>query len=186
MELLGSSPIPQSFVAYCVRLQLRPLPSTGTIRLQRYCEPFRHPIRPGLSLTSCQLILTAITAGASRVASGLLCLHAVAITPAGSMKLVRSSVSIASGLPSVTVRSAPAIVFSGPAPAFTHVMACTLAESLNDPLHRKLRQLHCLRCRFDCYRVERTSSRAGVAPAEVQRLSRRTVSPTTRGQESYG
>jgi hypothetical protein len=30
----------------------------------------------------------------------------------------------------------------------------------------------CLRRRFDCYRVERTSSRAGVAPAEVQRLSR--------------
>src|SRR6266403_5005115 len=28
----------------------------------------------------------------------------------------------------------------------------------------------CLRCRFDCYRVERTSSRAGVAPAEVERL----------------
>jgi len=58
-------------------------------------------------------------------------------------------------------------------------MACTLAESLNDPLHRKLRQLRCLRCRLDCYRVERTSSRAGAAPAEVQRLSRRTVRPTT-------
>jgi hypothetical protein len=56
-----------------------------------------------------------ITAGASRVASGLLCVHAIAITPAGSMELVRSSVSIASGLPRVTVRSAPAIVFSGPA-----------------------------------------------------------------------
>src|ERR1035437_3261213 len=41
--------------------------------------------------------------------------HAVAITPAGSMELIRSSVSIASGLPRVTVRSAPAIVFSGPA-----------------------------------------------------------------------
>jgi len=62
--------------------------------------------------------------------------------------------------------------------AFTHVMACTLAESPCDPFHRKLRQLRCLRCRFDCYRVERTSSRAGVAPAEVQRLSRRTVTPT--------
>ena len=49
-------------------------------------------------------------------------------------------------------------------------MACTLAESPCDPLHRKLRQLRCLRRRFDCYRVERTSSRAGVAPAEVQRL----------------
>jgi len=59
-------------------------------------------------------------------------------------------------------------------------MACTLAESPCDPLHRKLRQLRCLRCRFDCYRVERTSSRAGVAPSEVQRLSRRTATPTTR------
>src|SRR5205814_2343853 len=62
--------------------------------------------------------------------------------------------------------------------AFTHVMACTLAESPCDPLHRKLRQLRCLRCRVDCYRVERTSSRAGVSPAEVQRLSRRTFSTT--------
>ena len=52
---------------------------------------------------------------ASRVASGLLCVHAIAITPAGSMELVRSSVSIASGLPRETVRSAPAITFSGPA-----------------------------------------------------------------------
>jgi hypothetical protein len=64
--------------------------------------------------------------------------------------------------------------------AFTHVMACTLAESPSDPLHRRLRQLRCLRCRFDCYRVERTSSRAGVTPAEVQRLSRRTFSPIER------
>ncbi len=66
----------------------------------------------------------------------------------------------------------------GACSAFTHVMACTLAGSPSDPFHRKLRQLRCLRRRFDCYRVERTSSRAGVAPAEVQRLSRRTVSPT--------
>ncbi|MDQ1386938.1 MAG: hypothetical protein QOF56_392, partial [Acidobacteriaceae bacterium] len=35
--------------------------------------------------------------------------------PAGSMELVRSSVSIASGLPRETVRSAPATTFSGPA-----------------------------------------------------------------------
>src|SRR5207245_10681544 len=61
----------------------------------------------------------------------------------------------------------------------TRVTACTLAESPCDPLHRELRQLCCLRCRLDCYRVERTSSRAGVAPAEVQRLSRRTFSPIT-------
>jgi AraC-like DNA-binding protein len=68
--------------------------------------------------------------------------------------------------------------FFGACSAFTHVTACTLAESLYDPLHRKLRQLRCLCCRFDCYRVERTSSRAGVSPAEVQRLSRRTITST--------
>ena len=72
--------------------------------------------------------------------------------------------------------------FFGACSAFTHVTACTLAESPCDPFHRKLRQLRCLRCRFDCYRVERTSSRAGVSPAEVQRLSRRTVTPTISAQ----
>src|ERR1700680_1355556 len=66
--------------------------------------------------------------------------------------------------------------FFGACSAFTHVTACTLAESPSDPLHRELRQLCCLRCRLDCFRVERTSSRAGVSPAEVQRLSRRTIS----------
>src|SRR5208282_6774253 len=55
-------------------------------RLHRYYEPLRHPIRPGLSLTSCQLIHTAITAGTSRVAYGPFCLHAVANTPAGRME----------------------------------------------------------------------------------------------------
>ena len=73
----------------------------------------------------------------------------------------------------------------GTCSAFTHVMACTLAESPSDPFHRKLRQLRCLRRRLDCYRVERTSSRAAVAPAEVQRLSRRTVSPTTGGFQAF-
>src|SRR6202051_1176084 len=67
--------------------------------------------------------------------------------------------------------------FFGACSAFTHVTACTLAESPSDPLHRELRQLCCLRCRLDCFRVERTSSRAGVEPAVVQRLSRRTISP---------
>src|SRR5271163_4694709 len=55
-------------------------------RLLGYYEPLRHPKRPGLSLTSCQLIHTAITAGTSRVASDPLCLHAVANTPAGPME----------------------------------------------------------------------------------------------------
>jgi hypothetical protein len=48
-----------SFVASFVRLQLRPLPSTGITRLHQYYEPLRHPSRPDPSLTSCQLIHTA-------------------------------------------------------------------------------------------------------------------------------
>src|ERR1019366_2190577 len=68
---------PSVFVASCFPFQPRPLPSTGVTRLQQYCEPLRHPIRPGLALASCQLIPTLITAGASRVAPDPLCLHAV-------------------------------------------------------------------------------------------------------------
>jgi len=102
-------------VASCVRLQLRPLPSAGVTRLHRYYEPLRHPSQPGRSLTSCQLIHTAITAGTSRVAYGPLGLHAVANTPAGLMEFVRSYHSISFGLPRNRGGSAPALVFSRPA-----------------------------------------------------------------------
>ena len=109
------SPISLSVVASCVRLQLRPLPSTGVTRLRRYYEPLRHPKRPGRSLTSCQLIHTTITAGTSRVAHDPLCLHAVANTPAGRMEFVRSYNSIRFGLPRNRGGSAPASTFSRPA-----------------------------------------------------------------------
>src|SRR5215475_12396277 len=82
-----------------------------------------------------------ITAGASRVASGLLCLHAIAIIPAGPMKLVRSSIFIVSGLPCETVRSAPAIIVSGPAqrsltlwPARSRSRRATLSIESSDSL----------------------------------------------------
>ena len=99
VELLGSSPIFLSFVASCVSFQLRLLPSTGITRLHRYCEPLRHPSRPGLSLASCQFIHTAITAGTSRVAYGPLRLHAVATAPAGLMELFARNTSSTSAFP---------------------------------------------------------------------------------------
>ena len=49
-----------------------------------------------------------------------------------------------------------------------------LPDRLCDPLHRRLRRLRHLHRRFDCYRVERSSSRMGLAPTVDQRLSRRT------------
>src|SRR2546427_5739039 len=168
-----------SFVASCVRLSLRSLPSAGVTRLHRYYEPLRHPTRPGLSLASCQLILYRDHRwgfpccvwspmrtchrhypGRFDGACSLVYLHRLRPSLCNSQVGSRD-------------------YFFEACSAFTHVMACTLAGSPSDPLHRKLRQLRCLRCRFDCYRVERTSSRAGVAPAEVHRLSRRTVTPTT-------
>src|ERR1700731_2060878 len=62
---------------------------------------------PDLPLTS--------RVGTSRAVSGLLCVHAVAVTPAGSMKIARSSIFIDCGLPCDKARSAPAILFSWPA-----------------------------------------------------------------------
>ena len=58
--------------------------------------------------------------------------------------------------------------------AFTHVTACTLTKSPSDSLHQRLQQFRCLPCCSDCYRVERTSSRAGLTPAVDHHLSRRT------------
>src|SRR5262249_52557163 len=48
---------PRSFTTYCVCLELRPLPSTGITRFQRYYEPLRHPKAPGLSLAGFQLVI---------------------------------------------------------------------------------------------------------------------------------
>ena len=55
-ELLGC-PISASLATCCVRLELRPLPSTGVTRLQRYYEPLRHPRAPGLSVTGVRLVV---------------------------------------------------------------------------------------------------------------------------------
>jgi hypothetical protein len=120
------------------------------------------------------LIHLAITAGTSHVAYGPLCLHAVANTPAGRMELVRSYDSIRFGRPRTRGGSAPALVFSRPAQrSLTLRPACSPSRQC-DPLHRRLQQLRCLRRCFDCYRVERTSSRAGLTPAVDHHLSRRT------------
>jgi hypothetical protein len=55
-ELIGF-PISRSFTTYCVCLELRSLPSPGVTRLQRYCEPLRHPMAPDLSLAGVRLVI---------------------------------------------------------------------------------------------------------------------------------
>src|ERR1700730_16603599 len=114
----GENPIianPSVFVASCVSFQLRPLCSTGITRLPCPYGPLRHPMRPGLTLTRCQLVTTTTTTRVSRVAAGPLCLHAVTLTPAGLMEPIRSYYSISFGLPQLHGGSAPAFIVSRPA-----------------------------------------------------------------------
>ena len=120
------------------------------------------------------MIHTAITAGTSRVAHDPLCLHAVANTPAGLMELVRSYRSTNFGLPSNRDGSAPALRFSRPAQRLLTLRPACSPGRLSDPLHQRLQQSRCLHCCPDCYRVERTSSRAGLPPLWTTAFSRRT------------
>jgi hypothetical protein len=53
--------------------------------------------------------------GASRVATGQLCILAVAITPAGLMELVLSCCPINGGQPTIHGEMAPALLVSRPA-----------------------------------------------------------------------
>src|SRR6266487_1740409 len=127
-ELIGC-PISSSLTTYCVRLELRSLPSTGVTRLQRYYEPLRHPRAPGLSLAGVRLV---IAGHASRfpvlrtLSLCTCCRHypgaAAGPTPARSPSRI--------SLPRKGCRVGLRIVLFEACSAFTRVTACTLALSL--------------------------------------------------------
>ena len=97
-------------------------------------------------------------------------MQAAANTPAGRMRLVRSCFLIRFGLPTSVGGASPALYVSRPAQRSLPLRPACSPGRQSPPLHRRLRRLRCLHGRFDCYRVERTSSRAGLAPAMDQRL----------------
>ena len=86
-------------------------------------------------------------------------------TPAGWMESVRSYYSIGCGLPRNRGGSAPALTFSRPAQRSRKLRPACLSSRFNDLLHQRLQRSRCLHRCSDCYRVERTSSRAGLTPA---------------------
>jgi hypothetical protein len=106
-----------------------------------------HPSRLSLSLTSCQLIHPAITAGTSRVAYGPLCLHAVANTPASRMQFVCSyhSIRFASAFPRTGTGRLCITPFEARSASLTLRPACSPSR-LCDPLHRRLRDNILLSC----------------------------------------
>jgi len=70
--------------------------------------------------------------------------------------------------------------FRGLFSVHSHYGLQTRQVALCDPLHRRLRRLCCLHRRSNCYRVERSSSRAGLSfPLWTSAFSRRTeISPS--------
>jgi hypothetical protein len=74
------------------------------------------------------------------------------------------------GLPRFCGGSAPTLRVSRPARrSLTLRPACSRGRR-SDPLHRRLRRFRYLHRRSDCYRLERLSCRAGLAPAKDPRL----------------
>ena len=107
------------------------------------------------------------------------CPHAVVNTPAGPRDGVARHVAWWQPSP-FSRRAAPALRVSRPARRSLRVTACWLAESLNDPFHRKLRPLRYLHSRFGCYRLERPVAGWELHPLKIHAFARRTRKPTVR------
>jgi hypothetical protein len=101
--------------AFDAGLELRPLPSTGVTRLQRYYEPLRHPRRPGLSLAGVRLAVTCRHRWGFPCFVALLCRRAVATTPVGPLGACIVRFPRGLGLPRYTGGSAPTSLVSRPA-----------------------------------------------------------------------
>jgi hypothetical protein len=116
-----------------------------------------------------------ITAGASRVAPDPLCLHAVATTPAGPTERIRS-VLLHRRRPSPDYSWVGSCMISFEAcSAFTHVTTCRLTKSPYATLFTGGSGGFVASTAAPIATgVERSSSRAGLSPAVVQCLSRRT------------
>jgi hypothetical protein len=118
-----------SLTTYCVWLELRSLPSTGITRLQRYCEPLRHPRAPGLSLAGVRLVIPdhALRLPVLRMLSLCTCRRHYPGTASGRIASLISSRRIS--LPRKGCRVGLRIVLFEACSAFTRIAACTLALS---------------------------------------------------------
>jgi hypothetical protein len=168
LEVEGSRHPPDSPPRDVV-LELKLLPSTGVIRLQRYYEPLRHPIRPGLSLAGIRVEgATLRPIGLPLLRSLPVCLHAVAMTPADLLgpSLVPPA---AAAFPHIQRGRLPPHLFRGLLSVHSRDGLPARRVASGDPLHQRLRRVRGLPRRSDCYRLERqlpggTHTRWGRAP----------------------
>src|SRR5882757_2437513 len=127
-ELLGC-PISRSLTTSCVSLELRPLPSTGITRLQRYYGPLRHPTAPGLSLAGVRLIIPDHALGLPVLRALSLCTCRRHYPGAAARRIPRPSHPAVSAFPGRGRRVGLHIDLFEACSAFTRVAACTLARS---------------------------------------------------------
>ena len=97
------------------------------------------------------------------------CVHAVATTPAQRLVASFAHFTRRISLPRIGGQVGLCNVLFEACSAFTHVTACTLAKSLNDPLHQRLQPFCYLHDCSDCFRLEQ-HRRVGFAPTEKRRL----------------
>src|SRR6201997_4458142 len=129
-ELLGF-PISRSLATCCICLELRPLPSPGITRLQRYYEPLRHPSAPSLSLTGVRLIIPDHALGLPVLRALSLCTCCRHYPGAAVGRLPRPSHPAMSAFPDSTVGSACTSSFSRFA---RRSLALRPAHSRGDPI----------------------------------------------------
>jgi hypothetical protein len=92
--------------------------------------------------------------------------------------LFARTIPFASAFPRNRGGSAPASLFSGPAQRSLTLRPARSPSRLSDPLHQRLQRSRCLHRCSDCYRVERTSSRAGIPPLWTSAFTAHPVCPS--------
>src|SRR5438477_6326841 len=127
-ELIGC-PISRSLTTYCVRLELRSLPSPGIARLQRYDEPLRHPRAPGLSLAGVRLVIADHALGLPVLRTLSLCTCCRQYPGAAAERIALLTSPSRISLPRNGSRVGLRIVLFEACSAFTRVTVCTLALS---------------------------------------------------------
>ena len=165
-------PISRSFATCCVGLELRSLPSAEITRPQRYYEPLRHPIAPGLSLTGVRLIIADHAMGLPVLRALSLCTCCRQYPGAATGRGLALSPRRIS-LPRNGDRVGLHIDLFEACSAFTRVAACTLALS---PIRDTIIE------GFSHFVTSMTAPiasgwsicREGLAPSGKPRLSRRT------------
>src|SRR5438067_3412015 len=176
-ELLGC-PISRSLTTSCVGLELRPLPSTGITRLQRYYWPLRHPSAPSLSLTGVRLIIPDHAVGFPVLRALSLCTCCRQYPGAAAERNCRSSHPAVSAFPDSAVGSACTSTFSRLA---RRSLALRPAHSRGHQVtaNRRLQPFRYLHDCSDRFRLERIAGWAS-HPLESAAFSRRTSFPVIR------